>query len=151
LLVIAACAHPHPVAPAEDTDDDDIPDEVDRCPIATLGCFLDAGDDDGCPDAPVPPRVHLPLGHDDRALLVEMAAQARALDPGVSVIVVGHALPNEPPGPALERATAVALRLEDDGVPLERLLARAAPPLAPDDRATVELTTIGCAPAATMR
>ncbi len=143
-MIVAACARPHAVAPAQDRDDDDIPDVDDRCPEAWLGCALDSGDWDGCPDAPTVPRVHLPLRHDDRALLVELASQARGLEPGVSVIVIGHALPNEPPGPALERATAVALRLEDDGVPLERLLARGAAPLAPGDPGTVEITTTGC-------
>jgi hypothetical protein len=143
-ILVAACAHPHAAAPAQDRDDDDVPDDVDRCPDAWLGCQLDANADDGCPDAPTVPRLHLPLRHDDRELLVELARQARDLEPGVSVIVVGHAMTNEPPGPALERATAVALRLEDDGVPLERLLARAAAPLAPGDLGTIEITTVGC-------
>ena len=143
-MIVAACAHPHAAAPAQDFDDDDIPDVEDRCPGATLGCALDAGDWDGCPDAPTVPRVHVPLRHDDRELLVDLAGQAKELAPGVSVIVIGHAIANEPPGPALERATAVALRLEDDGVPLERLLARAAAPLAPSDLGTIEITTTGC-------
>jgi hypothetical protein len=149
-LAFAACRHAPVVEPVHDVDDDDIVDSVDRCPELTDGCTLDSGDEDGCPDGDTAPRVHVPLRHDDRELLDRISGDAHGLRDGVSVLVVGHALPNEAPGLALERATAVALRLEEDGVPLDRLLARAAGPLGaidPAPGAAVDITTTGCPPA----
>jgi hypothetical protein len=152
ITLAAACRHAPVVEPVADRDDDDLPDDVDRCPEIIDRCALDAGDDDGCPDVPTPPRVHVPLRHDDRELLARISGEVPELRDGVSVMVVGYALPNEAPGLALERATAIALRLEEDGVPLDRLLARGAAPLVPFDPApgaTVDITTTGCPGAAT--
>jgi hypothetical protein len=141
-LAAAACRHAAVAAPIADTDDDDVPDDVDRCPALPPACLPALGDD-GCPD-PGPIVVHVPLGADDRARLADVARAMPELAPEVDVIVVAHALPNEPPGPALERAYAVALRLEELGAPLEHLLARAAPERAPGDTAVVEITTTAC-------
>ena len=131
LAVAAACRHAPVVEPVHDTDDDDVPDDVDRCP--EVACAIDTGDDDGCPD-PGPIVIHVPLDHDDRARL---AAIARG--PAANLIVTGRALPNEPTGLALERATAIALRLEEDGAALERLTARASPAVSLTDTMAVEI------------
>ncbi len=151
-LILAGC---HPAigvaqTPPGDRDDDDIPDALDRCPPDPCSPGATEADADGCP-TPGAARLHVVtparLAAADREALVDIGREAPDYGDEVLLIVTGHALPNEPPGPALERATAIALTLESDGVPLEHLLARAAGPPPPGDPAPgalVEITAVGC-------
>jgi hypothetical protein len=145
ITLLAACRHPPVVEPVHDVDDDDIPDVVDRCPDVLPGC-LPVDDADGCPD-PGAVFVHVPLDHHDRESIAAIAQSAGSLPAGTDLMVVGYALPNEVPGLALARATAVAQRLEEDGVPLAHLLARATGTAKPGDAApgaAVEINTTTC-------
>src|SRR5438046_1209411 len=118
-LALAGCGHAVPLIalpPAPLCDTRSGFDDVDRCPDDPGLCGPPAADDDGCP--PIgPPRLHVDaagvMSERARADLIAFARDAIAapIPDGVDVVVIAHALPNEPPGPARARATAIALTL----------------------------------------